>query len=173
MKLLFLLACCAAALPGASMRAGVARVEITPRGPIWMSGYAARTHPSEGVRQPLWARALAIEPGSGGRVVIVATDLIGFPAEVADQIAARAKREFGLDRSRLVLNSSHTHTGPVVWPNLSTMFELPPAEEAKLREYGARLVDEVVSVIGKSIADLSPAEISFGFGQAGFAVNRR
>jgi hypothetical protein len=53
------------------------------------------------------------------------------------------------------------------------MFDLPPDEERKLREYAARLVDELVGVIGQAIADLSPAEIAFGFGQAGFAVNRR
>jgi len=138
-----------------------------------MSGYASRNHPSQGVRLPLWARALAIEAGSGGRVVIVTTDLIGLPAEVADQVAVRAQRQFGLERSRLLLNASHTHTGPVVWPGLAAMFNLPPGEEAKLRDYAARLVDDLVVVIGKAIADLAPAGISYGFGQAGFAMNRR
>ena len=38
----------AAALFGAGMQAGIGRVDITPSGPIWLSGYAARTHPSEG-----------------------------------------------------------------------------------------------------------------------------
>ena len=53
------------------------------------------------------------------------------------------------------------------------MFDGPPAEEANLREYAAHLVDDLVSVIGKAIADLSPAEIAYGFGEAGFAINRR
>jgi hypothetical protein len=154
------------------MRAGVGRVDITPRAPIWLSGYASRNHPSEDVLQPLWARALALET-SGGRVVIVSTDLIGLPAEVSDQVAARVRREFGIERSRLLLNSSHTHTGPVVWPNLATMFEPPPGEEARLREYAAGLVDDLSAAIGKAIADLSPAEVSYGFGEAGFAMNRR
>ena len=79
-----------------------------------MSGYANRNHPSTGVVYPLWAKALAIE-GAGGRVVIVTTDLIGLPEDVSRQIATRAQRQFGLQRARLVLNSSHTHTGPVVW----------------------------------------------------------
>jgi hypothetical protein len=155
------------------MRAGVARVEITPRGPIWMAGYASRNHPSEGVRLPLWARALAIETAPGGRVVIVTTDLLGLPAELSAQVAERARRQFGLERARLLLNSSHTHGGPVLWSAFETMFDGPPAEEAKLREYAARLVDDLVSVIGKAIADLSPAEVAYGFGEAGFAVNRR
>jgi hypothetical protein len=168
------LICCAAPLIfGVDFQAGVARVDITPREAVWMSGYASRSHPSTGVRQALWAKALAIQTGSSRPVVIVATDLVGLPAEVADEVAARAQRQFGIERSRLLLNSSHTHTGPVVWPGLAAMFDLPPAEEQKLHAYAARLVDDLVSVIGRSIKDLSPAVVSYGFGEAGFAMNRR
>jgi hypothetical protein len=173
MRSILLLALAAVPLGAAGMRAGVARVDITPRGPIWMSGYASRNHPSEGVRQNLWARALVIEAAPGGRVAIVTTDLVGLPAEVTTEVAARARRQFGIERARLLLNSSHTHTGPVVWPALAAMFDGPPAEEAKLRDYAARLVDDLVSVIGKAIADLSPAEVAYGFGEVGFAINRR
>ena len=173
MRGILLLALAAVPLGAAGMRAGVARVDITPRGPIWMSGYASRNHPSEGVRQNLWARALVIEAAPGGRVAIVTTDLVGLPAEVTTEVAARARRQFGIERARLLLNSSHTHTGPVVWPALAAMFDGPPAEEAKLRDYAARLVDDLVSVIGKAIADLSPAEVAYGFGEVGFAINRR
>jgi hypothetical protein len=173
MRSILLLALAAVPLGAAGMRAGVARLDITPRGPIWMSGYASRNHPSEGVRQNLWARALVIEAAPGGRVAIVTTDLVGLPAEVTTEVAARARRQFGIERARLLLNSSHTHTGPVVWPALAAMFDGPPAEEAKLRDYAARLVDDLVSVIGKAIADLSPAEVAYGFGEVGFAINRR
>ena len=173
MRGILLLALAAVPLGAAGMRAGVARVDITPRGPIWMSGYASRNHPSEGVRQNLWARALVIEAAPGGRVAIVTTDLVGLPAEVTTEVAARARRQFGIERARLLLNSSHTHTGPVVWPALAAMFDGPPAEEAKLRDYAARLADDLVSVIGKAIADLSPAEVAYGFGEVGFAINRR
>src|ERR1035438_8182846 len=71
MRSILLLALAAVPLGAAGMRAGVARVDITPQGPIWMSGYASRNHPSEGVRQNLWARALVIEAAPGGRVAIV------------------------------------------------------------------------------------------------------
>jgi len=140
------------ALPlcGAGLRAGVARIEITPREPIWMAGYASRDHASTGVRQPLWARALAIDDGSRERTVIVATDLIGLPAALADQVAARAESQFGIQRAHLILNSSHTHTGPVVWPGLAATFTPPDGEEAKLRDYSAHLADSLVAAIGKA-----------------------
>ncbi|HFB98412.1 MAG TPA: hypothetical protein ENJ62_04665, partial [Bryobacterales bacterium] len=106
----------AAAGWGAEFRAGAARVDVTPEGPIWMSGYAVRDHPSEGVDQPLYVRALALEDAGGRRFVFVSLDLIGIPRSLADEVAARAAKEYGLERAQLLLNASHTHAGPVVWP---------------------------------------------------------
>jgi len=114
MKLAFVFLLAAASLWSAGLRAGVARKDITPREPIWMSGYASRNHASVAVRQQLWARALAISDGSRTPMVIVATDVIGLPAEVAEQVALRVRAKYGIERSRLLLNSSHTHTGPVI-----------------------------------------------------------
>jgi hypothetical protein len=165
--------CLAFAARAAGMRVGVGRVEITPQGPIWLSGYASRNHPSSGVRQPLWAKALAIDPPSGGRAVIVTTDLIGLPGELSEGVAERVRRQFGVERARLVLTASHTHTGPAVWPNLATMFDLPVGGDAALREYAAQLADDIVAVVGKAVADLAPSELSLGFGETGFAINRR
>src|SRR5438046_9172986 len=99
-------------LAAADYKAGVARLIITPEKPIYLSGYADRKHASEGVVHDLWAKALAIEDAKHGRVVIVTTDLIGLPRSVSDIVAARVQKEYGLDRAHLVLNSSHTHTGP-------------------------------------------------------------
>ena len=117
----------------AAFRAGVARKVITPTEPIWMSGYAGRTRPSEGVLHDLWAKALALEDAQGGRVVIVTVDLIGLPRDVSDEVAARVKKKHGLERRQLMLNSSHTHSGPVVGQNLKVIFdvEVNPSDEPR------------------------------------------
>ena len=158
---------------GAGLRAGLARVDITPQGPIWMSGYAARTHPSEGVLQRLCAKALAIESSPGERVVIVSTDLVGIPRELSNEVAARLKKQHGLNRSQLLINASHTHSGPIVWPNLRNLAVLPPGEPQKLIEYRNVLANALVEVAGAALRDLTPATIEFGEGSAGFAINRR
>jgi len=158
---------------GAGFRAGAARIDITPEGPIWLSGYAVRDHPSEGVDQRLYARALALEDPRGHRFVIVSLDLIGVPRNLADEVAARAAKRYGLQRSELLLNASHTHAGPVVWPNLSAMYDLPKAEKRKLIGYRRRLADSILTVIGAALGRLAPARLAFGEGSAGFAINRR
>src|SRR5437588_10352104 len=52
-------------LPGRSVRGdvypvGVSRVDITPRYPVRLSGFGFRRTESEGVRQRIWASALAV-----------------------------------------------------------------------------------------------------------------
>jgi hypothetical protein len=173
MKFLIAILLCAASMSGASLKAGVARVEITPAGPIWMSGYGSRTHPSDGVIGPLWAKALAVESAGAGRIVIVTADVVGIPREVSDEVAAAAEKQYGLKRSQLLLNASHTHTGPMIWPNLKNLAVLPTEEERKLPEYSRKFTAALVTVIGAALRDCAPAAISYSQGSADFAMNRR
>jgi neutral ceramidase len=155
------------------LQAGAAKVKITPPTPFWMSGYAARTHPSEGVLQDLWARALAVRDGEGGQVVFVSTDLIGLSRAISTEVAARARERFGLEPSELVLNSSHTHCGPVVWQNLPVLLDLDAEDERAVEAYGRELAGKLVDVIGDALRGLAPARLAVGHGSMGFAVNRR
>lgn len=103
---------CAGLLQGAGYKAGVASLTITPERPIYLTGYASRKHPSDGVVLDLKAKALALEDPSKGRLVIVTTDLIGLPRSITDVVAARAGKEYGLDRARLIVNSAYPYRPP-------------------------------------------------------------
>jgi neutral ceramidase len=162
-----------AAAPGADLKVGIGRTVITPKSPIWMSGYSSRNHPSEGVVQDLWAKALVIEDSGGHRIVLVTTDLIGLPHELAETVAVRLKARHGLDRSQIVLSVSHNHCGPVVWPNLKTMFVLGPEDRDRVIQYGKKLADDLVRIVDTAMSDRAPALVSAGHGTAGFAINRR
>lgn len=157
----------------APWRVGIARVDITPKESIWMAGYAARNHPSEGVLHPLWAKALAIEDSAKQRVVLVATDLIGLNRRLSEAVAARVRQQTGLDRARIVFNSSHTHSGPVVDDVAGIAHSMQPEHEEVARRYARQLEDKLVAVIAAALADLQPARLEFGQGQATFAINRR
>lgn len=162
----------AVSAPG-EFQAGVGRKVITPTEPIWMSGYAARTRPSESVVHDLWAKALALQDAQGGRLVIVTTDLIGLPREVSEEVAAGVKKKHGLERGQILFNSSHTHSGPMVLPNLTSLFDGSPGDRERLARFHDRLVGDLVEVVGAAMADLSPATLAVAHGSAAFAVNRR
>ncbi|MFB3826659.1 MAG: neutral/alkaline non-lysosomal ceramidase N-terminal domain-containing protein [Bryobacteraceae bacterium] len=150
-------------------KAGVAKADITPREPIWMSGFASRTKPSEGVRQKLWVKALAIEDGAGRTSVIVTADIIGWTREMAESVASRG----GVPRERLVLSASHTHSGPVGGQLGRPGYVLEEKYAAAVRRYLPFLLDATVDTIGRAVRGMTPATLHWGQGLAGIAVNRR
>ena len=156
-------------------KAGVARVKVTPTEPIFMKGYGSRTKPSEGVRQDLFVKALALQDETGATSVLVTSDLHSYTRGMSDTIADAVRTKYGVPRERLLLNASHTHGGPAVTgePWMRPSEDINAEQEAVIRRYTARLLDQIVELVGQAIGNLSPAEISFGQGSAGFGVNRR
>ena len=174
MKKLFIL-CLLLATPiwAAEFQAGIARTIVTPPVPFWLTGYAARTNAAASVQSDLYAKALAVQDEQGGRVVILTTDLIGLPREVSSVVAERVEQRHGLTRAQLLLNSSHTHSGPVIWPNLSVMFGFDAEQKARALEYREKLTDNLVTLVGAALKNLAPARLSFVRSSASFAINRR
>ena len=156
-------------------KAGLAKVRITPDKSVWMTGFASRTKPSEGTMHDLYARALALEDASGDRAVLVTADLIGVSASVAKMVTDEAQRRYGLARDRVMLAFSHTHGGPSV-TNLLRVLANPrmtPEQQRDTDDYTRGLVDKVAALVGEALADLRPARLAVGQGEAPFAMNRR
>jgi hypothetical protein len=154
-------------------RVGTARADITPSGPIWMAGYAARDHVSEGVLQPLWAKALVFEDQAGARAAIVTMDLIGIDRGLAEEVCGRVFAQTAIPRERIVLNCSHTHCGPVVAGVTPLVYDLNAEQQAAVDGYAKTLADRLVALVGAAVQDFRPAKLAFGEGQAGFGANRR
>lgn len=159
--------------PDSLWRAGIARVIITPKQSMWMAGYAARDHESEGTMHDLWAKALALEDAGGNKAVMVSTDLLGFPKGLSDRIRARVTKSFGLGKAQILLNSSHTHSGPVLEDALFDMYPLDNAQLKKVHDYTVMVEDKIVNLIGDALRSMKPAKIFAGNGVTRFQVNRR
>ena len=93
-------------------KAGVASVVITPEKELWMAGYASRNRPAEGKESDLYAKTLAIEDARGTRLVIATLDLIGVPRTLRNNLERRCGEAYKLPPESLLLNASHTHSGP-------------------------------------------------------------
>ena len=99
-------------LTGPTLKAGVAKVDITPPSGQRMWGFAARVSPATGTLDPLWARVLVLEVGER-RLALVALDL-GRPFGPGSLARLRegVKKSSGI--SYVLLVASHTHSGPVI-----------------------------------------------------------
>ncbi len=159
--------------PGA-WKAGVAKIAITPSEPIWLAGFGSRNHPSEGVREEIYVKALALQDENGTLSVLVTADVVDCQREVWDVVVERSEKQFGISRARLVFNESHNHSAPIIRrTRIPSIYPLDSTQEAAVQRYTAGVIDKAVQVVGKAIQNLAPATLAFGQGFAGIAVNRR
>ena len=159
--------------PAPVWKAGVSSVKITPEGPAWMAGYASRDKPSEGVEHDLFAKTLIVQDGAGQTLVMVTLDLISVPGPLRKHIEEKLKLSHGLKPENLLINCSHTHSGPEIRTTGTALDGLDPERREKSVAYVEKLQTRILSSIGAAFVKLAPANLSFQKARAGFAMNRR
>ncbi|MFV1968912.1 MAG: neutral/alkaline non-lysosomal ceramidase N-terminal domain-containing protein, partial [Pirellulaceae bacterium] len=155
---------------------GVARMDVTPNHPVRLVGYANRKDESEGVAGRLWAKAMAIGSDQGdGPAILLTVDNCGVPDNVTEEVARRLAEKADIRRERLMVCSSHTHTGPWLEGFLPWHYSEPVPESHKehIRRYTRTLTDAMVQVALDALAARQPGQLSWAQGTVGFAVNRR
>ena len=159
-------------------KAGIASVVITPDQPMWMAGYAARTKPSEGKIHDLHAKALALEDARGGKLVILTLDLLGITREMRDWLEKEVSRRYQLPPEALLINASHTHSGPVLHkPSESiygdSFYGMNAEQIEQSRDYTEKLLQKLADLVGEALEKPTPARLAYTHARAGFAMNRR
>jgi hypothetical protein len=154
-------------------RVGLAETKITPTQPLFLAGYASRNKPMEGVHDDLYAKALVLEDAAGTRGLILTTDLIGLPAEIATPVRERIARQTGIPATSILINSSHTHTGPALSLDPTPREGRGPADAERTVAYTRGLMDQLVSLAEQASRQLAPAKLSWGVGVVQFVMNRR
>ncbi len=157
----------------AGWKAGVASGPITPKGPLWMSGYASRKAPSRGAIQDLKAKALVLEDPAGSKALLITLDVCGIDRVTSARITTAVMRSHGLAREQIAIACSHTHCGPVVGTNLIGMYPIDDAERTRIAKYTDGLVKTVVELADQALSKTGDAQVGWSIGRCGFAVNRR
>jgi neutral/alkaline ceramidase-like enzyme len=150
-----------------TLRAGAAKVDITPAADaaLPMSGYANRTAGFQGIHDHIYARAMVLNDGER-TAAIVTWELIGVPTTVWEELSPRIARETGIAPEYLVLAGVHDHAAPAP-------FGMYGNDSPKSAPYTKTLEDTTVEVIRKANESLQPAKIGFGTGKAYVNINRR
>src|ERR1700734_3653287 len=158
----FLLAvACCQTTHAAEMKAGVAKVDITPPLGTLMWGYFDRLTGATGVLDPLYARVLVLESGNT-RLAYVDLDLgRTFGPGSLDVLRNAAKQNSGIDD--LIIQAIHTHTGPVI------MDEYPNGTPAWETEDLSRIERAIHDAAEHAV----PVRMGVGYGAAYIGYNRR
>jgi neutral ceramidase len=153
-----------------TLRAGAARVNITPPNGYPFSAWGLRTGVAVGVHDPLLAQALVLDDGERP-IAIVAVDLCNTARQFTDDVRQRVQSLTGIPPEAVLINASHTHSGPAGVPARSgvSLGNTPLAYEP----YAATLPDLVAGAVFAAYYDRRPARIGAGMGQApGITTNR-
>jgi len=150
------------------IRAGVARVCITPPVGTWQGGYGARTSTAVGVHDDLFARALVLQAQGGAPpIAIVALDIVGLTPEITGEARRLAHEVTGIPAAAIALCASHTHGGPILRSFLGLEGPQPDVEYTNI------LPKYLAGVIAAAARELRPVTLSAASESAGFGVNRR
>jgi hypothetical protein len=151
-----------AAASAGELKAGIARVEITPSTFMPMYGYANRKcGPANGTHDPLFAKVLVLEAGDS-RMALVTTDLGSL---VSDNLRRDVASKLGIPV--LLLSASHTHSAPAFLP-----FGSAPATSDEARAYLADLERRIFGAIEAASRSMFPARLAVGKGSLQLGYNR-
>jgi neutral ceramidase len=101
--------------PGAGrglLRAGFAKVDITPPPGVGLAGNGPEGLPTDGWRSRLYVRAMVLEDPAGERIAVAVVDLAHVSTSLHRLAADRLLKDTGIGADRLIVSATHTHSGP-------------------------------------------------------------
>jgi len=146
------------------MRAGVAKVDITPPVGVELSGYVARQQPSVGIHDQLYARALVFD-NDRGRAAIVACDLIGLTRTSVEAIRRLVSQNTEVPGENVMVCCTHTHSGPATL-RLRNCGEID-------KTWVSLLYRRVAQAVMRAEKNLKEVRTGFGQGTVAVGINRR
>ncbi len=143
------------------MMVGVATRDITPSLGSAMYGYGMRgDNVSEGVHDPLYAKAVVLESGTE-TVALVTLDMGSIQLENVHRIREQTKKNCGIEK--ILCIASHSHSTPN-----------PPEDfPSKDKPYIRDLERMIAEAICESEKNKQPAQIAAGWGVVHEGFNRR
>jgi hypothetical protein len=149
------------------LRAGLAKICITPPVGVPLAGFAARQGNATGVHDDLYVRACVVEQ-DGRTLTFVTVDLLALDARFVSDVRRAVQRRTAMATEAILVASTHTHAGPVT---IETFFNPGASLD---RDYMERLASAIVQCVDEAWQSRQPARIGVGSGRAeGVGVNRR
>lgn len=152
---------------------GTASVDITPQGAVALDGQMTLRVANK-VDNSITANVIVINGGdiNDGKnaSVLVSCDLVAIPSELLTAIKQDvAKRLKVLDTEKIIINATHTHTGPVVRQEIY----LIPKDIIQPKDYYVFLIGKISDAIVQAFNNQQKASVSWGLDYAKVAFNRR
>jgi hypothetical protein len=146
---------------------GCAKVDITPKHPVPLAGFAHRKGVFESVDGPLNARILFFEKNGKSAALIVSADLLFWCGDRSVRLKKKLAELWGLDEANILLHATHNHSGPQTSARFTPLLGVPD------EEYVAFMEQRVMDGVATAARRLEPVSIERGYGRCELGVNRR
>ncbi|MCD9022435.1 hypothetical protein [Cohnella silvisoli] len=147
---------------------GTAKVDISPREPIQLAGFASRGHANfDGIDSPIHIRCFYFRNGRNPdqQSLVVIADLLCFSNELAARWRNQISRKTGIPEEAVILHATHNHSGPSL-RDFIDLWELNPT-------YIRFLEKQIENGADLAMANAEEVKIERGDGSSQIAVNRR
>ena len=146
----------------APLRIGWAMNDISTDRPVELAGTFHWRH-SKGLRDPLYATALAIDNGEDC-VVFLSMDFISPPTSIVNRVRKRVKAEIpDLPPEKIIFHATHIHTGVSIGRTRKKLAE----------EYSNYMTDQIFKSVKEAWESRKPGRIAYGYDLVVTAFNRR
>ena len=144
------------------LKAGIAKVDITPTENLYMGGYdeSCRMGPSNGAFGKIYIRTLVFDDNAK-QIAFIEIDIVSLPPENYLPLRQMVSKETGIPVENIMLGTVHNHAAP------------SPDERNINSEWYKQFNGNVVKAVKDAIADLEPVKIGGGTGKSSIAMNRR
>ncbi len=158
------------------IRAGFAKIEITPGSDCGLIGYEFRQSHlpagNAGIHDPLYARTLVLITGDQP-AVIVSLDLCILDTRVARAIRQCIAKQLDITMDRVWIACTHTHAGPYPrLPGMSTT-AMPTGTPRADRAYYRRLLVRIQEAVAQAAGLTFDVSVAAQQSPIGLAYNRR
>jgi neutral ceramidase len=163
------------AMAASGLRAGAARVDLTPIPGVPLGGFSIAAKVSRGFWTRLWARALYLEAPDGTALALVATELMIVPEGLADQVVALlhedgATRHIG--RENLMLAATETHQSPGNFFTSSFYNDFSSPRTGFDRELFDFLARRIADAVKQAVAGRMPAVLRVNHAESATYTSR-
>ncbi len=137
---------------GDQLRAGAAKVDITPEPGVSLEGPISKNGPVTGVHDPLHARALVLAD-EGMRLAIVTCDACMIGRDVLDAAKKTASESTNITTDHMLMASTHTHAAP-----RAAHIGTGPLDD----KYHSWLAEQIAAAVIQAEKNLAPARFGWG-----------
>lgn len=150
--------------------AGWAQVDVTPPLGIALGGRGGNFVAAKEILDPLFLQVSYLKDSRGSGLVLISVDLVGMTHDLSERIRTAVVHELGVEWNSVLINCSHTHSGPNMLRDILAGVGAPTQLEI---DYFSSLREKAISAVRLAARNIKPVRVEVFEGKSEVAINRR